>query len=65
MAEKEATQVEGIGPSGDIPALTKAFLNAGWALSHAIANERICQDRTCYRCQLADLLFETEERLKV
>ncbi len=40
----------------------EAFLDAGWAYSHSIANGEVCSDRTCFRCRLADLLFETEKR---
>jgi len=42
--------------------LKAKFLEYGWQYSHAIANEEICSDGSCYRCRLAELLHQTEKR---
>lgn len=46
----------------DQRAKASAFIEAGWAYSHAIAGAEICEDHSCFRCRLARLLFETEAR---
>lgn len=38
------------------------LLIAGWKYLHSIADESVCSDRTCFRCRLADILFEVEHR---
>ena len=37
-----------------------ALISAGWAYLHAIADGSVCNNRSCYRCRLADLILETE-----
>jgi len=38
------------------------FVMAGWTYSHAISDEGDCEGRTCFRCRLADILFEADAR---
>lgn len=41
----------------------KAFLDAGWSYSHSIAADgNICSDHSCFRCRLASILFEVENK---
>lgn len=42
--------------------LREAFLESGWAFLHEIANGEICENGECFRCRLASLLYETEEK---
>lgn len=43
--------------------LKRKFLAVGWELSHAIADGNVCTDRSCFRCRLADVLFDVERQL--
>ncbi len=40
------------------------FIEAGFAYLNAISDEDVCSDRSCIRCRIADVLFETENRWK-
>ena len=62
--EKESKKQVAAGPElSDGLGAKERFLAAGWEYSHSIAGSgEICFDRSCFRCRLADLLFETEKR---
>lgn len=38
------------------------FLSVGWRYLHSIADGRVCSDRSCLHCRLADVLFEVEKQ---
>ncbi len=42
--------------------IKQKFLEWGWAYSHSIADGEVCSDHSCFRCRLAALLFEAENR---
>lgn len=60
--EKNEKPVQVASELNDLLGARDRFLEAGWAYSHAIAGDGVCFDGSCFRCRLADLLFETEKR---
>lgn len=42
--------------------LENKFVKIGWKYLHSIANGKICPNRSCLRCRLADVLFEVESK---
>lgn len=45
------------------PDARKAFVEAGWRYSHAIADSGVCSDGSCHRCRVAVAVTEAERLL--
>jgi len=49
-------------PSNDLLGCAITFRDAAFAYLTAIADDKVCINRTCLRCRIADAVFDVEEK---